>query len=171
MSNIPITIIKGDITKYKGDAIVNAANNALVMGGGIDYSIHLAAGPKLQEECSTLRGCDTGDAKITHGYNLPAKYIIHTVGPFGDDTNKEELLACSYRRSLEVAKEHGIKSIAFPSISTGNYGFPIKDAMPIVFDTVSGFLKHETDIEVTFVLWTDRELDIYNKFYKEYIKS
>ena len=164
-----IKIIKGDITKVKTEAIVNAANKALLGGGGVDGAIHRAAGPKLLEECKQLGGCQTGEAKITKGYNLPAKYVIHTVGPIwhGGNYGEEEKLANCYRNSLKLAAENKIKSIAFPSISTGAYGFPIEKAAPIALGEVKKFLEKNNEIkEVVFVLFSDRDFQIYQQVYK-----
>ena len=161
-----IKLVKGDITKLKVDAIVNAANNSLLGGGGVDGAIHRAAGPQLLEECRTLNGCATGDAKITKGYNLPAKYVIHTVGPVwhGGNHREDELLESCYRRSLEVAVENGIKTIAFPSISTGAYRFPIERAAKIACNTVKEFLNSHNQIEkVIFVLFSDYDFNVYQK--------
>ncbi len=154
-----------DITTLKVDAIVNAANSTLLGGGGVDGAIHRAAGIGLYKQCVLLGGCETGNAKITKGYNLPARFIIHTVGPVWHGRGKSEpkLLASCYRRSLEVAAENGIQTIAFPSISTGIYGYPIEDAAKIAVQTVRETLvKMNSGIEVTFCCFSKCDLAVYD---------
>lgn len=143
--NDKISVIRKDITTLAVDSIVNAANNTLLGGGGVDYAIHRAAGPRLVEECETLGGCDTGSAKITEGYNLPAKKVIHAVGPIywkpAAEGTAAELLAGCYRKSLELAVENGLGSIAFSALSTGIYGYPSDDASQVALETVRKFLE------------------------------
>ena len=164
--NEKIELIKGDISKVEVDAIVNAANTTLLGGGGVDGAIHRAAGPELLEECSTLGGCATGDAKITKGYRLPARYVIHTPGPVwrGGTKGEPDLLASCYRKSLELAVENGCKSVAFPSISCGVYGFPYDHAAQIAIREVSSFIQKDSRLEkVIFVCFSQEAYDLYNK--------
>ncbi|MBO5590541.1 MAG: macro domain-containing protein, partial [Acidaminococcaceae bacterium] len=151
-----VTFIRGDITKLQADAIVNAANNELRGGGGVDGAIHKAAGSELYAYCKTLGGCPTGGAKISPGFNLPAKYIIHTVGPVwrGGAFHEKTLLTSCYLRSLELAHKHGCKTVAFPLISAGAYGYPYNDALQIAYDTCNLFLKEtKADIDIFIVLY------------------
>ncbi|MCJ7547846.1 MAG: O-acetyl-ADP-ribose deacetylase [Deltaproteobacteria bacterium] len=164
-----LELVEGDITKQETDAIVNAANPTLLGGGGVDGAIHRAAGPELLAESRTLGGCETGDAKITKGYRLKAKHVIHTVGPVyrRDGAQAPDLLASAYRRSLEVASEHHLKSIAFPSISTGAYGYPLDEAAPIALKTVRDYLRKHPDIElVRLVLFDGKTLAAYEEALK-----
>lgn len=163
-----IKAVRGDITKINDvDAIVNAANRTLLGGGGVDGAIHRAAGRKLLEECRTLNGCDTGDAKLTGAYDLPCSHVIHTVGPVwhGGDHGEAELLASCYRRSLQVAAEHGIRRIAFPSISTGVYHYPVREAARIAVGTVSEFIvEHPEAFDVVeWVLFDDNTMQVYEQ--------
>ena len=163
-----IKIIQGDITTLAVDAIVNAANQVMLGGGGVDGAIHRAAGPKLLEECRTLHGCETGEAKLTGAYNLPCKYVIHTVGPVWSGGNDEEpeLLANCYWNSLQLAVDHKIRSIAFPSISTGVYGYPVGKAAEIAASTVNRYIKEnpgKLDL-VEWVLFDDRTYETYSRF-------
>ncbi|HUS87093.1 MAG TPA: O-acetyl-ADP-ribose deacetylase [Bacteroidales bacterium] len=161
-----IILLKGDITTIDTDAIVNAANESLLGGGGVDGAIHRAAGPGLLNECRKLNGCKTGDAKITAGYNLPSSIVIHTVGPIWHGGHRDEhtLLASSYRRSLEIAREKNIRSIAFPNISTGVYGFPADQAALVAIREVRRFLENNSmPEEVVFVTFSDENYNLYQK--------
>ena len=161
-----IKIIKGDITKLKCDAIVNAANSSLLGGGGVDGAIHRAAGPELLAECRTLGGCRTGEAKITKGYKLPARFVIHTVGPVYfecEPTEAEMLLTSCYENSLNLAKKKSLKTIAFPLISAGVYGYPKREAIKVAVETMK---KHLTDFEeITLVLFGEMECGIAEKMF------
>jgi O-acetyl-ADP-ribose deacetylase len=163
---VSIEIIKGDITKLEVDAIVNAANTSLLGGGGVDGAIHRAAGKELLEECRKLNGCKTGQAKITKGYKLPAKFVIHTVGPVwnGGKKHEAEKLESCYFNSLTLAKENNLRSIAFPAISTGVYSYPYKAATSIALKTTIRFLKENSIPEkVIFVCFNDELLQIYKE--------
>ena len=160
-----LKVIKGDITQQRVDAIVNAANNSLLGGGGVDGAIHWAAGPALLEECRKLNGCETGEAKITGGHNLPAHYVIHTVGPIwrGGNDNEDELLASCYQNSLALAVEHDVRTIAFPSISTGAYRFPVERASLIAVGEIAAFLRENSTLRrVIIVCFNDQTYEAYS---------
>jgi O-acetyl-ADP-ribose deacetylase (regulator of RNase III) len=174
VGNAKIELLEGDITDQDTDAIVNAANRSLLGGGGVDGAIHRGAGPQLLAECRPLGGCETGDAKITKGYKLKAKHVIHTVGPVYHSAGKKapDLLASCYRRSLEVASQNNLKSVSFPSISTGAYGYPIEAAAPIALKTVADYLKAHPEIQlVRFVLFGSDAYQAYGKALKELMKK
>ena len=164
-----IEIRQGDITKLAVDAIVNAANSSLLGGGGVDGAIHRAAGPELVKECRTLGGCPTGEARITKGYNLAARHVIHTVGPvYSGKPRDKTLLSGCYQNSLKLAAENNVHSLAFPAISCGVYGYPIEEACKIAVDTSWSFLKNNQIIEkVVFMLFSPRDLKVYG----EYLRS
>jgi len=159
-----IQLLQTDITKLQVEAIVNAANTSLLGGGGVDGAIHRVAGPELLEECRTLNGCETGKAKITKGYRLPAKFVIHTVGPiwYGGKNNEENLLRSCYLNSLKLAEEYQLKSVAFPNISTGVYRFPKEKAAEIALDAVKSFPAQFVE-EVTFVCFDNENFEIYKQ--------
>jgi len=164
-----VEIIQGDITRQEVDAIVNAANSSLLGGGGVDGAIHRAAGPELLEETKKIGGCPTGEARYSKGYRLPAKWVIHTVGPVwgGGNRGEEELLASCYRNSFKLARELGVKSIAFPSISTGAYCFPIERATEIALEETKIFLETDKDLDkVVFVCFGEKVLNIYRDVFK-----
>ena len=167
-----IKIIKGDITRLSSDAIVNAANCNLLGGGGVDGAIHRAAGPELLEECRTLHGCRTGEAKITKGYNLPSKFVIHTVGPIYYEHSPDEaevLLTACYDNSLKLAKEKGLRTIAFPLISAGVYGYPQREAIKVAVETMK---KHQEEFEeIILVLFGEREMEYAREDYGEIVKA
>lgn len=162
-----IDLVRGDITSFAVDAIVNAANTSLLGGGGVDGAIHRAAGLELLEECRSLGGCPTGEAKITKGYRLPAKHVIHSVGPVwrGGNNNEDELLTSCYRNSLRLAADNKLRTIAFSAISTGVYGFPIPRACAIAFSEIKAFLENESSIEkVVLVCFNDDVYKAYSAF-------
>lgn len=166
-----LSAIQADITTLTVDAIVNAANSSLLGGGGVDGAIHRAAGPELLQECRLLGGCETGQAKLTQGYNLPARFIIHTVGPVwqgGTGGETEQLRSC-YESTLSIAVDQGVSTIAFPSISTGVYGFPITTAAHIAVTTIKTFLGNASTAfaEVTFCCFSPDDLDVYNRVLQE----
>lgn len=170
MQHETIMVVEGDITKQNVDAVVNAANTSLLGGGGVDGAIHRAAGPELLAECRTLHGCATGDAKITRGYRLPAQWVIHTVGPVwhGGHDFEDELLANCYRRALEVAVQNAARSVAFPAISTGIYGFPSERATQIAVREVRAFIEMNPAIEkILFVCFDRHTYDVYQRILTE----
>jgi O-acetyl-ADP-ribose deacetylase (regulator of RNase III) len=165
-----LTLVRGDITRQDVDAIVNAANNSLLGGGGVDGAIHRAAGPELLEECRKLKGCRTGEAKITRGYRLPARWVIHTVGPVwhGGNSSEDELLASCYRSCFALVEQHHLKTVAFPSISTGAYGFPVERASKIAVREIKNFLDRNDSVErVSVVCFDQRTYDAYENAIKE----
>ncbi len=172
--NTIIDILKGDITDEKSDAIVNAANNTLLGGGGVDGAIHKKGGRVILEQCKKIGGCPTGEARITTAGNLPSKYVIHTVGPiYGSHRgNEENLLYSAYFNSLKIALEYGLKSISFPSISTGAYGYPIEEAVKIVVKAVKDFLDINDGIEnINFVLFSNENYELYRNYFNSSFKS
>ncbi|AKJ64982.1 O-acetyl-ADP-ribose deacetylase [Kiritimatiella glycovorans] len=168
-----IKVLCADITTLEVDAVVNAANTRLLGGGGVDGAIHRAAGPELLEECRRLGGCPTGEAKITGGYHLPANHVIHTVGPVwkGGRSGEADLLECCYRRSLEVAAERGLTSVAFPSISTGAYRFPVEKAAGIAVRTIGDFLSDHPRMEVILCCFSESDRDVYRNALERWEKQ
>ncbi|MBU1692753.1 MAG: O-acetyl-ADP-ribose deacetylase [Verrucomicrobia bacterium] len=169
-----IQIVQGDITRQAVDVIVNAANTSLLGGGGVDGAIHRAAGPELLEECRKLGGCPTGEARLTRGYRLPARYVIHTPGPVwsGGRRGEPDLLASCYRHALELAAQHGVRTIAFPSISTSVYGYPIRQAARIALSTVAAFLQDHAKIEkVVHVCFSPEDYEVYSSALAELVGS
>jgi O-acetyl-ADP-ribose deacetylase (regulator of RNase III) len=167
-----INILLGDITELKVDAIVNAANNTLLGGGGVDGAIHRVGGKRILEQCKKIGGCPTGEARITTAGNLPSNYVIHTVGPIykEGDSREEKLLYEAYYNSLLLGKEHNINSIAFPSISTGAYGYPIEKAMKVAVSAVIDFIEQEDKpLDIIFVLFKEPDFILYNNYLKEKI--
>ncbi len=169
-------LIAADITKLEVDAIVNAANCGLLGGGGVDGCIHRAAGPQLLAECKTLGGCSTGSAKITQGYNLPCKYVIHAVGPvwYGGQRHEKELLTSCYQTSLRLAVEHGCQSLAFSLISAGVYGYPLEQALEVAVTTIQTFLREkdlEASLEVYLTLFDKRAYDLAQQLYPQLIEA
>jgi len=174
ISNSTIELVQGDITKQDVGAIVNAANSSLLGGGGVDGAIHRAAGHELLEECRTLDGCETGSAKITRGYKLKARHVIHAVGPvYHDGTHGEPgLLASAYRTCLELASQNNCASVAFPAISTGIYGYPMKDAAHIAFQTIIDYLKQHPEISlVRYVLYDARALAVHERVLEQIMQN
>lgn len=161
-----LVLMQGDLTQVSADALVNAANSSLLGGGGVDGALHRAAGPELLAECRTLHGCPTGQARITGGYRLPARHVIHTVGPVwrGGHQGERELLASCYRHVFELVERHGLRSVAFPSISTGAYGFPLSEAAPIALREIRAALARLPSLErVTVVLFSTADLEVYRR--------
>jgi O-acetyl-ADP-ribose deacetylase (regulator of RNase III) len=166
-----LELVRGNIVEQRVDAIVNAANSSLLGGGGVDGAIHRAAGPELLAECRTLGGCPTGEARITHGYHLPARYVIHTVGPVYRGSSRDaELLANAHRNSLLLAVEHDLRSVAFPAISTGIYGYPLHEAAQVALGTTIEFLQRNMQLAlVRFVLWDQAAFDAFQRVLEQQI--
>lgn len=174
INNIKINLKEGDVTEEKVDAIVNAANNTLLGGGGVDGAIHKKGGHIILEQCKKIGGCPTGEARITTAGNLCAKYVIHTVGPVYKDgkSNEEKLLYNSYYNSLKLAVEYNLKTISFPSISTGAYSYPIEDAVQVVIDVLKDFTKEKSILnEINFILFSRNNYDVYAEAFSKHFKS